>query len=108
MARAAGLRGWLRWALWGGPPSSCPLPQPQRAQAHRISTLCPSSRSLVAVAPRVALGLRSPASQGGLSRDRIPTVAQERLAMSSEATLIPGLQKQLPPGWWAMQGGVRS
>ena len=58
------------------------------------------------MAPRVALGLRSPASQGGLSRDRIPTVAQERLAMSSEATLIPGLQKQLPPGWWAMQGGV--
>lgn len=58
--------------------------------------------------PRVALGLRSPASQGGLSGDRIPRVAQERLAMSSKATLIPGLQKQLHPGWRAMQGGVRS
>lgn len=58
--------------------------------------------------PRGALGLCGLASQGGLSGDGIPRVAQNWLATSSEATLIPSLQKQLHPGWQAMQGGVRS
>ena len=72
-------------------PARCPSPS-----KYGLTPPAPWGLSL---RPRGGAAPAQSSLPGGLSGDRTPRVAQGRLAASSEATLIPGLQKQLHPGW---------
>lgn len=98
-AEEAGYAGPVGWAAIILPPGPAPA-----TTELRTSTLCPSPRGRAPLRPRVALGLCGPGLSGWPEWGRDTQSGSEKTATSSEATLMPSLQKQLHPGWQAMPG----